>query len=114
MFRTFGAATDFLNSLRSAERQSNLAARNVVLSRVDANEPAADALQRPLRGVPHGGNGAASAQFNHGQVGRGFGQSVEPHSKAFMLRLSSVTEPRRVAEHQDVGAGQRRAISASG
>jgi hypothetical protein len=41
------AGTDSLNPLRSTQRQSDLAARNVVLPRVDADEGATYASQNP-------------------------------------------------------------------
>src|ERR1035441_10916 len=88
-----GAVTDNPNSLRRAERQSNLTARNIVLSRVDADERALDVLQHALGVVPDGGNCAARAQFNHRQLGRGLGQSVQPPGKPMLLRLHAMAEP---------------------
>src|SRR6266576_1077457 len=98
---------------RRAERQSDVASRNILLTGVDADELAAEALHDPLRSMADGGDGAACAQFNHGQLRGGFGQSVEPRGKSLLLRVSAMTEPRPIAEHQDVGPGQCRARSAS-
>jgi hypothetical protein len=60
------AIHDFLNAFDRTERQADVASRHIAFARIDTDERAPEALTHPLRGVAHGGNGFASAQFDHG------------------------------------------------
>ena len=98
--RTF---TDSPDSIRRAEGQGDLAFRNIIIMRIDADEGATGSLQHSLRKMAHRGNGAASAQFNHGQPRGAFRQLVQPLAKPLLLRVGAMAEPGPVAEHQNVG-----------